>query len=380
MLGLLLLAVALVVYGSLYPWEFDFHRAADPVFVLLHSWPHAWSRFIARDIAINVLLYVPLGALALLAAHPRRQRRILTLLGVVAFGFALSVSMELLQVYDDHRDSSLLDVTTNTVGAAVGALLALVCLPAAGSFAAPRAARRFGNSTAVLAACWAGFQFYPLFPVFSQYRLRAALALLWQVPRLGFVEIWTGAAEWFALALVLEALVGTFELEWLAAVMLLLPLRLFIVTRTLGWNDILGAALALVLWSGIPPRRRLTAGLWAVLSAVLLRELAPFQWSPQAAPFTWIPFVPTLESERQSAVVILLRKAFDYGAAVWLLHAAGWRYARAGACVAAALFGLELLQRHLPGRTPEITDAVLAAIMAAALWLASDSRRARGLR
>jgi VanZ family protein len=42
--------------------------------------------------------------------------------------------------------------------------------------------------------------------------------------------------------------------------------------------------------------------------------------------------------------------------------------------VAAALFGLELAQQYLPGRTPESTDAVLALLMALALWLASDFR------
>jgi len=63
---------------------------------------------------------------------------------------------------------------------------------------------------------------------------------------------------------------------------------------------------------------------------------------------------------------------FDYGAAVWVLHASGSSYARADASVAAALFGLELLQRYLPGRTPESTDAVLALLMALVLWLASD--------
>ena len=87
--------------------------------------------------------------------------------------------------------------------------------------------------------------------------------------------------------------------------------------------------------------------------------------------------MPTLESDWGSAAVIVLRKAFDYGAAVWLLHAEGWRYTRAGACVAAALFVLELVQRHLPGRTPETTDAVLALLMALALWLADWPQKRR---
>ena len=375
--GLLLLAIALIVYGSLYPWQFDFSRPVDAVRLLLHSWPDAWTRFLARDVAINVLFYVPLGAAAFLAAR-RRARRGTALAAAVVLGFALSASMELLQAYDDHRDCSLLDLTTNTAGAAAGALLAWLFEPPAERLARRRA-RPLEASAALLAICWASFQFYPFFPSLGTSRLRAALATSWHIPPLSALEIWTGAAEWFALALALEALIGRLRPMWLAVVMLLLPVRSFIVTRSIGWNDLPAALLALALWIGIPPRWRLRAGLGGVLSAVLLRELAPFHFAASPAPFSWIPFVPTLESERQSAVVILLRKAFHYGAAVWLLHAAGWRYARAGMCVAAALLALELLQRYLPGRTPESTDAVLALLMALALWLASDFGKRRGL-
>ena len=40
MYRLLLLVIALIVYGSLYPWHFDFDRSgANPLWVLLHAWP-----------------------------------------------------------------------------------------------------------------------------------------------------------------------------------------------------------------------------------------------------------------------------------------------------------------------------------------------------
>jgi VanZ family protein len=376
--GLLLLVIALIVYGSLYPWQFDFDRPHDALFVLLNSWPVFWDRFVLRDVVLNVVLYAPLGAAAFLAMRRRLGAR-LGLPAAVALGFALSASMELLQAYDDHRDTSLLDLVANTAGSAAGALLAVFFEPAAERLAGRRRKAPEGAAT-LLAICWTGFQFYPFIPFFGTYRLRAALAPPWHIANVSSgLEIWSGAAEWFTLALALEAIFGRLRTRWLAAAMLAMPLRFFIVTRSLGWNDLLAAPLALVLWSGIPSRWRLGAGLGVVLSALLLRELAPFHWSAAAAPFQWIPFVPTLESERQSAVVIITRKAFDYGAAVWLLRAAGWSYARAGTCAAAALLGLELLQRHLPGRTAESTDAVLALLMAVALWLASDFGRRRGL-
>jgi len=69
--------------------------------------------------------------------------------------------------------------------------------------------------------------------------------------------------------------------------------------------------------------------------------------------------------------VVLLRKAFDYGAMVWLVRGIG--LLRAGIAVSAALAIAEFAQRYLPGRQPEITDAVLALIMT--LILAWGERR-----
>jgi len=46
----------------------------------------------------------------------------------------------------------------------------------------------------------------------------------------------------------------------------------------------------------------------------------------------------------------------------------------AGGALAAALFLLEMVQRYLPGRTPEITDALIAVAMTAALWAVRERR------
>jgi VanZ family protein len=85
---------------------------------------------------------------------------------------------------------------------------------------------------------------------------------------------------------------------------------------------------------------------------------------------TWIPFAATLDGERLNAALVLSRKAFEYGALVWLLRASGLRFSVAGAWVAVPLVLLEMAQRYLPNRQPEITDAVLAAILACVLWAA----------
>ena len=367
MYRLLLLVIGLIVYGSLYPWHFDFEGSgANPLWVLLHAWPRGIDRFVLRDIPINLLIYLPLGMAAFLAAA-RRHGRLVAFYAALLIALGLSASMEMLQIYDPGRTCSLLDMLCNVCGAAAGALAAMVFHQQLVSLAWHKPGRH-GPAALLLAACWASYQLYPFFPVFSQTRLRASLRLLAQTTSFSAMEIWASAAEWLAAALVLEALLGGLRPRWLLAAMACLPLRLFIVGRSLTLNEALGAALALLLWSLLPERKRLLAGLVLLAAATVLRELSPFRFEATPHPFSWIPFAATFESERQSATVILLRKTFEYGALVWLFRRRGISYAGAAAAVAGSLAVLETMQRYLPGRSPEITDSVLTLLMTLVLW------------
>ncbi len=379
MYRLLLLVIALIVYGSLYPWNFDFNRSnTNPLWVLLRAWPQSVDRFVLRDAAINLLLYFPLGMTAFLGAA-RRHARLVAFDAALLIALGLSASIEMLQIYDPGRTCSLFDVFCNLSGAAGGAVAALVFRPELESLADHKPGRH-GPGALLLLACWASYQFFPFFPVFSQTELRGALALLARTGSFSAADFWVSAAEWFAAALVMEAFLGRLRPRWLlAAAACCLPVRLFIVERAVTVSEVLGAALALLLWSVLRDQRRLAAGACLLASAIVLRELSPFHFAQTPQPFSWIPFAATFESERQSATVILLRKAFEYGAMAWLFRAIGFTYVRAGAAVAGSLAILEAIQRYLPGRIPEITDSVLALSMAFALWRLSDVPSRRGL-
>ena len=110
--------------------------------------------------------------------------------------------------------------------------------------------------------------------------------------------------------------------------MLCLPLRLLIVDRTLAPAELLGAGLALLLWTYPGGRARGSrAGAGMLAAAIVLRELSPFALRPRRrSAMSWIPFAATCDAERLNAALVLLRKAFEYGALVWLLRAAGYRY------------------------------------------------------
>ncbi|MFE4228308.1 VanZ family protein [Arthrobacter sp. NPDC056886] len=87
----------------------------------LHRWGvPPWFNYSAVEMASNVILFLPLGALVSRILGPRLWW------GGVAVGFLLSVLVELAQlVFLPARFPSVVDVAANTVGALLGALSAL---------------------------------------------------------------------------------------------------------------------------------------------------------------------------------------------------------------------------------------------------------------
>jgi hypothetical protein len=126
---------------------------------------------------------------------------------------------------------------------------------------------------------------------------------------------------------------------------------------------------------GYPKRRALVGGL--IVSLLIVRGLAPYHWSNIANPFSWVPFGGFLRAQWDFGLLTLLQKCFWYGSAVWLLRAAGWRLARAAIALAVLLGAIEVIQIHLPGSVAEITDPLLALILALTLGLLDRSERLR---
>ena len=138
------------------------------------------------------------------------------------------------------------------------------------------------------------------------------------------------------------------------------------------WPDIAGAAAAFAVWV-VPapylgaPRRALRAD----------RRVGPGRAGAVSFPkraYVQLGALPRIVPLRLAdGFVVLFRKSFWYGSVIWLWRASGLSLAWITAVTAAALFALERAQVYLPGRTPEITDAVLAVLMGVLLWLLRDA-------
>ena len=109
---LTLLMAGLIVYGSLYPFEFYLPQdSIGALRSLLSTW-RAWTG--RGDIIANIMLYVPLGAFAVCATN--RINAVRRIAGAVLAGTALSFAMELAQYFVAFRFSSMADVYCASIG------------------------------------------------------------------------------------------------------------------------------------------------------------------------------------------------------------------------------------------------------------------------
>lgn len=367
MAALLALIVGLILYVTLSPFQFRLGAHPGSVLVhLLHSWPSVTGRAFARDSILNFALFLPLGVASCLTMAPHWKRRT-AVLQTLAYGFALSLCIEVLQYYDFSRTSSIADLLFNTLGALTGALLGVAFQHRIEALTS--AADRHGASAGgMLAACWIGAQLYPFLPMVTRSQIGHSWQRLVASP-ISWVEVLAGAGAWFVFGLALRAIWGRLPWAWLAFSMLLVPFRLTIWERSVTTSDLAAAALGLLLWAVTGDSIRVGSGWVLMVIAVVLHELAPFRFNAPAHPFSWYPFQATIMSPSNEGVPILLRKAFEYGSLVWLMHAGKYRHMVAGTLLAIGLFGMEMMQTRMPARTPEITDSVLVLLMAVVLRL-----------
>jgi VanZ family protein len=360
--GILAVVIILLIYGTLYPWVFVARDLpASPLYILVHTWAVDLSQPLKLfDIALNLAIYMPLGTFAYLTFRriPSRALRALT---PVVLGALLSGTLEMTQLFVPSRQCSAVDWFANTLGTALGV---------AAGFAFRRivpATHSRDRGALALLVCGVAYLTFPLFPILHRDEISARALAYMQPSLISPVAVLSALAGWFAAGQMLLCVGVRRPLVWLSLLLCLLPLQVAIMGRTPTLASLAGGLLALLLFSfggRMPQAARASAIL--VLLAIVIEGLSPFSFAaPQ--PFVWIPFSGLMNTPQQIAFIIVLRKLFLYGTAVWLLHICGLSFVRAGTAVSILLAAIELLQTRIPPHVPEITDPLLAVLCSFAL-------------
>jgi hypothetical protein len=145
--------------------------------------------------------------------------------------------------------------------------------------------------------------------------------------------------------------------------------KVVIVGTTLSAAEIAGAAVALSVWLllAVAVSAQIRVTLIALLFAayIVAERLAPFQFTVDGPAFGWIPFRSLLYGSLELNILSFLEKVFLYGAMIWLLDKSGLRLGTSTILVAVVLFATSLAETYLPGRSAEITDALMSLLIGA---------------
>ena len=356
------LIVAVIIHGSLYPYNFRLPPGSASAFaVLIASWAEPPPNF--GDLAANVLLYVPFGFFGTLAIRGGGGTRFCFITGA---GLVLCTSVELAQFYDEGRVTNLSDVYFNTFGTALGAGGGLML----GTSTRLPLWREISASPdpVLLLIAMLGYHLFPYVPTIDLHKYWAALKPVFLNPSVSPYGIFRYFALWLTVSYLIGAIAG-WKLSRLYVplfIVLVLTSRIFIESLVLTPSEAIGAALACASWFvlAVQPWLR-TPVVTAVLGAmVVAQRLEPFQFGPVARPFGWLPFWSFLHGSPSVNTVSFLEKYFQYGSLVWLAARLGAGLWRATLVVAAVIFVTSYAEVYLPGRSAEITDTVMVFMIA----------------
>jgi len=354
---LFLLAVLLIGYGSLYP--FEFRGEYLPFRVLFESRPAS-----PGDVFQNFALFLPFGYLGMVAW--RRPPRPLLFLILVASAAIYSTALQVAQLCVPGRDPSLRDVVLNALGAAAGALVGVMPL-----FDVRRIGARARAAPWVLIGLWLAYRLSPFAPSIDLQEWKESVKPLVAWRPFPWTGVLHDAAAWLGVACLWAAApAGRFSVRWLWALALAtLGLEVAIVDNVVFPANAVGALAGSALAACLGRRPAAVAALLA--AAIAVTGLAPLgTGAPQG--FQWVPFGGFLHGSMLVNAQNFFEKAFLYGTLVWLLREAGLGLAVATLGTSALLAGIEALQTRVAGHTPEVTDPLLALL--AALFLAVADR------
>ena len=369
------------------------------------------------DGARNVALFFGWGATYVLTAPAPTTRG--NVVRATLFGLLASVTVETAQLFSSHRQASLVDVWTNTVGSLLGALMLLIVERRAVS------AMRRGTMIGVPGWLPAGAMLLTAFGLAFAPSSRAAHAVSWSaspLERARFVtessaavlpwtSLVTDAAVWLTVGLAVAVATGDAAgrirqrqlLAWCVIAPGLLTIahlgRAMVGLQREAWAWqvqaaalLCGLTLGLALiprWRALVTARSRRALHLAALAAVLglLMSWWPANWVVSSgrglrlSVAQLVPMLSLFQRDDMSSVFLVLQKA-GLGAALGACLAARRRLGRpVPGIIAAVGFAalLEVGQLVVPGRYPDVTDILITAA-AASLMLTLVERSDRAVR
>jgi VanZ family protein len=346
--------IAMIAYGSLYP--FAFHNVPDgigPLHTLFYSWDKTPGR---GDFLSNIILYMPLGFIGTVTVGKRTGVTQLAL--TILIGAGLSFAVETLQYYDPGRDTEATDFYSNVLGTAIGGGIGWFF---GQDFRWPLVREISANrAPSLLLVAWLGYRLYPYVPTIDLHKYWDALKPVFLHPQLSPDTLFRHVSIWLGICVMIEKIAGDRRAAGLIGrfALFLIVSSVLIISTSVTLAQIAGIVVAFGIWRLLPARVNVAAA--AMGAYVIVFRLHPFVFSSSPGHYSWTPFLSFMQGSIDLDVQSFFEKFFLYGALIWLLAEAGVGRRAATLLVTAIVLGASFAEVFIPGRSAEITDAILA--------------------
>ena len=350
----------LIIYGSLYP--FNFSVAKPDALARLFSDRKLFTSL--GDMLGNVLLFAPLGLISVLNWAPAwgLTRAVMS---AVVIGFSIALGLQILQIFLPARDAALADVVWNMAGMLCGAL--------AGGYITKN---KFGLTALspdqitplFLLVGVVAIEWLPLVPSLDLELIKKNLKLLWSTPVSLAAPLWQGVAvAMLAGHLLAYGIKLRHSTLWLALLLIAIGIgKLFIKDMSTQPSAQVGLALGGMGWAVTrhfaEVQRRTIVGLLLIL-CYTASALQPYELRDVADAISWLPFATMLEGSMIHNVQSLASNLIFYVSILYVGARDPGRLASATLGLTLWVLIMELMQTLIKGRTADITEPILVLLV-----------------
>lgn len=357
--------VVFIIYGSLFP--FDFQATPVPFNRFLEEW-HLLQNI--PDVLDNFLLFIPLG-IAIHACFSSQGARIIASFFSILI---LALGIQLLQLYLPSRTASLSDAFWNTVGMAVGLMIAAGVWRRLQTRLFPSAETTYQRDyfPMLLVLSWFFYESFPFIPTLDIGMLRehvksAVFAPPFELMRL--TQHWLAATLAGSAVLKVHA-VRPRQFNLLVIGTAAIFMEIFVSYGSLRRETLLGIVLGLASAYAIElslKKREPHAIFWLALSTYLLTIFTPYRAQTLDASFTFTPFSNLLWHGITKDIPPLAFETLAIGILMW---SGSLRAGRKPvflkiwvACVLILLCTLEVLRVFYVGYHGDSTPLIIALVL-----------------
>jgi len=364
MRSLLWIVIIIIIYGSLFPFNFVW---VDPADIAWLDWGFQLKqRTTNGDVLSNFLTFLPVGYIGYMLNPPASLLDFKKIAKVIVLGGLFAYCMQIAQFFLPSRVPTVGDAWINLWGIIIGLLAAVGVRYYLRRN--PQIALEWPSVISVpilMVAFWILFQLFPFIPEFNLSNFNRALSALWQRPN----WLWS---EWLFLSVMWYCFFGFLRSNhWFRAtysqlavmIAAIFMAQILIAYKDLSLTNLLAAAGALLLFWKFPVDRWNRWHCLAIGLAIFIREIYPFNIKADSYNFNWIPFSYYLKGSMWVNTQSFLEKVFAYGTLIFCVTE--WITNRLKAIIYCLGFILliEILQLMVSYRSADITDLLMIAII-----------------